>query len=62
MNQLLRTISSYLNSLVMELAISMSRCSENVNEEEERRLTTSMVPDWGGASHILVHLTCEVNR
>ena len=48
MNQLLRTISSYLNSLVMELVISMSRCSENVNEEEERRLTTSMVSDWGG--------------
>ena len=48
MNQLLRTISSYLNSLVMELAISMSRSLENVNEEEERRLTTSMVPDWEG--------------
>ena len=50
MNQLLRTISSYLNSLVMELAISMSRFSENVNEEDERRLTTLMVPDWGGWS------------
>ena len=51
MNQLLRTISSYLNSLVMELAISMSRFSENVNEEEERRLTTLMVPDWGDWSY-----------
>ena len=61
MNQSMRAISSYLNSLVMELAISMSRFSENVNEEDERRLTTLMVPDWG-AGHILVQLTCEVNR
>ena len=51
MNQLLRTISSYLNSLVMELAISMSRFSENVNEEDERRLTMLMVPDWGDWSY-----------
>ena len=62
MNQVLRKIASYLNSLVMELAISMSRSLENVNDEEERRLTMSIVPDWGGAGHVLVHLTREVNK